>query len=177
MLAWQFAPENYGGVEVLPYPDGRYRFAVRGVMPGELRDRLIAEASGEDSQKFKDAVLAAAGKSQRTRVGRFLSSCTATLGEVFPNVYVFSTAHGTPSDVRDTFVIVASMNQLEILRLAANGRYWDTPPFATLHTSADGSRTTTGQMNSLLETSRGLILTDDYAPVDNLLRPVFEDQN
>jgi hypothetical protein len=177
VLSWQFAPEEYGGVEVLPYPDGRFRFAVRGVMPGALCDRLIADASGEGSQKFKDAVLATLDRSQRTRVGRFLSSCTATLGETFPNVYVFSTAHGTPSDVRDTFVIVASMSPIDILRLAANGRYWDTPPFATLHTSSDGNRTTTGQMDSLLETSRGLILTDDYAPVDNLLRPVFEDQD
>lgn len=146
-------------------------------MPGELCDRLIAESSGEGSQQFKDAVLAAFEQSKKTRVGRFLSSCTATLGEVFPNVYVFSTAHGTPSDVRDTFVIVASMSQIDILRLAADGRHWDTPPFATLHASSDGSRTTTGQMDAMLETSRGLILTDDYAPVDNLLRPVFDDQD
>ena len=176
-LEWQFASEQYGGIEVLPYPDGRYRFAVRGVMPGELRDRLIADASGEGSQKFTDAVLASREQSQRTRVGRFLSSCTATLGEVFPNIYVFSTAHGTPSEVRDTFVIVAAMSPIDVLRLASNGRFWDTPPFATLHANSEGKRTTTGQMDSLLATSRGLILTDDYAPVDNLLRPVFEDQD
>lgn len=176
-LAWQFAPENYGGVEILPYSDGQYRFAVRGVMPGTLCDRLVADASGEDSQKFKAAVLEAFEQSKKTRSGRFLSSCTATLGEAFPNVYVFSTAHGTPSDVRDTFVIVASMKHIDVLRLAAVGRKWDTPPFATLHTDDSGNRTTTGQMDSLLETSRGLILTDDYAPVDNLLRPVFEDQD
>ena len=177
VLAWQFAPEKYGGVEVLPYQEGQFRFAVRGVMPGDLCDRLIADASGEGSQQFKDAVLAAFENSKKTRVGRFLSSCTATLGEVFPNIYVFSTAHGTPSDVRDTFVIVAAMSQIDILRLAANGRHWDTPPFATLHTGSDGNRTTTGQMDSMLESSRGLILTDDYAPVDNLLRPVFDDQD
>lgn len=177
VLAWQFAPESYGGVEVLPYQEGKYRLAVRGVMPGELCDRLIADASGAGSQEFKDAVLAAFEDSKKTKVGRFLSSCTATLGEVFPNVYVFSTAHGTPSNVRDTFVIVASMKQIDILRLAAHGQRWDTPPFATLHTSTDGSRTTTGQMDSILETSRGLILTDDYAPVDNLLRAVFDDQD
>ena len=180
VLAWQFAPEKYGGMEVLPYPDGSYRLAVRGVMPDSLRDRLLGGAPGEvaaeESRKFKDSVLVAYEQSRKARVGRFLSSCTATLGEVFPNIYVFSTAHGTPSDVRDTFVIVASMNPIDVLRLAANGRHWDTPPYATMHTSADGSRTTTGQMNSLMETSRGLILTDDYAPVDNLLRPVFEDQ-
>ena len=177
VLAWQFAPENYGGLEVLPYREGKYRLAARGVMPGDLCDRLVADASGEGSQKFKDAVLAAFERSKKTKVGRFLSSCTATLGEVFPNIYVFSTAHGTPSDVRDTFVIVASMSQIDILRLAADGRHWDTPPFATLHTSSDGSRTTTGQMDSMLDTSRGLILTDDYAPVDNLLRAVFDDQD
>ena len=177
VLEWQFAPENFRGVEVLPYREGKYRLAVRGVMPVDLCDRLIADASGEGSEKFKDAVLAAREQSKKTRVGRFLSSCTATLGEVFPNVYVFSTAHGTPSDVRDTFVIVASMSQIDILRLAADGRHWDTPPFATLHNSSDGSRTTTGQMDAMLETSRGQILTDDYAPVDNLLRAVFDDQD
>lgn len=177
VLAWQFAPETFGGVELLPYPDGRSRLAVRGVMSDQLRDRLLNEASGDGSEQFRNAVMAAAEQSRRTRVGRFLSSCAATLGEVFPHVYVFSTAHGTPSGVRDTFVIVASMTAVDLQRLAANGRYWDTPPFASLHTASDGSRTTRGQMASLLETSRGLILTDDYAPVDNLLRPVFEDQD
>jgi hypothetical protein len=177
VLEWQFAPENFRGIEVLPYREGKYRLAVRGVMPADLCDRLITDATGEGSEKFKGAVLAACEQSKKTRVGRFLSSCTATLGEVFPNVYVFSTAHGTPSDVRDTFVIVASMSQIDVLRLAADGRHWDTPPFATLHTSSNGSRTTTGQMDAMLETSRGLILTDDYAPVDNLLRAVFDDQD
>ena len=177
MLAWKFAPENYGGVEVLPYQGGKYRLAIRGVMPGTLCDRLVADASGPGSQKFKEAVLAAFEDSKKTEVGRFLSSCTVTLGKVFPNVYVFSTAHGTPSNVRDTFVIVASMKQIDVLRLAAHGEHWDTPPFATLHTSSDGKKTTTGQMDSMIETSRGLILTDDYAPVDNLLRAVFDDQD
>ena len=34
----------------------------------------------------------------------------------------------------------------------------------------------TGQMRAVLALSEGLLLTDDFAPVDNLLRPVFADQ-
>lgn len=177
VLAWQFAPGNSGGVEVLPYPDGGYRFAVRGVMSDSLRDRLVNQSAGDGSEHFRNAVLAAAERSRQTRTGRFLSSCAATLGEVFPHIYVFSTAHGTPSSARDTFVIVASMAPVDLQRLGAGSRYWDTPPFAEMHLNSDGSRTELGQMSALLETSRGLILTDDYAPVDNLLRPVFEDQD
>jgi hypothetical protein len=33
-----------------------------------------------------------------------------------------------------------------------------------------------GQMDAVLSLAEGQILTDDFAPVDNLLRPVFADQ-
>lgn len=177
VLNWQFAPAPYGGLEVLAHREGRYEFAVRGIMPESLRDRLLEDAGSGDAQGFKAAVEATFRRSREKRSGRFLASCTATLGEVFPHVYVFSTAHGTPAEVRDTYVIVASVKPIELQRLASTGRYWDTPPFASLHTDESGQRTTIGQMECLLATSRGLILTDDFAPVDNLLRPVFDDQD
>ncbi len=115
-------------------------------------------------------------RSREQRGGRFLASCTATLADVFPHVYVFSTSPAASSEVRDTFVLVASLQPLQLDNLKNEGTHWNDPPFAAIETLPDGSKKKSGQMESLLTTSRGLILTDDFAPVDSLLRPVFDEQ-
>ena len=174
---WQYPPAGYGGLEVLPLTNGESKFSVRGVMPQALRDRLLKSAQGAAMQNFRDAVSTAFEASRSLQTGRFFGSCLATLAEVFPNVYVFSTSLGPPSDTRDTFVIVASLQPIDLYAVESTGFHWSTPPFASREKHGDGTETTAGQWSSLIETSRGLILTDDYAPVDNLLRPVFEDQD
>lgn len=174
---WQYPPSGFGGLEVLPLTNGEWKFSVRGVMPEPLRDRLLKIAEGPAMKEFREEVEAAFHESRSHRTGRFFASCLATLAEVFPNIYVFSTSLGPPADTRDTFVIVASLQPLDLYSVESTGFHWNTPPFASRETSEDGTETVAGQWNSLMATSRGLILTDDYAPVDNLLRPVFEDQD
>ncbi len=84
--------------------------------------------------------------------GRFVGAVANTCGEVFRHVHVFATHDDSAS--RDTFVV------------AASDRVWQpTADFpARLLTEAE--------MAALRERSRGRVLTDEYAPVENLLAPV-----
>ncbi len=95
------------------------------------------------------------------RSGRFLGAMINTVEEVFPYVYAFCTSPGGPSDEdeRDTFVVAGSTRLLPVQGLDY-GQY-----AAALLTPAHLAR--------LRDRSGGLVLTDDYAPVDNLLTPVI----
>ncbi len=95
------------------------------------------------------------------RSGRFLGAMINTVEQVFPYVYTFGTSPGGPTDEdeRDTFVVVGStrllpVQDLDYVKYAAD-------LLSPQHTAL------------LRERSRGLVLTDDYAPVDNLLAPVI----
>lgn len=97
--------------------------------------------------------------------GKFLGAVVNTLAKVFPAVYVFSSLdHGPSLDPaeRDTFVVVAAMGPLDLAELG----------------SREGERPLTGapltqqHLDDLRRRSGGLILTDDYSPVENLLEPV-----
>ena len=95
------------------------------------------------------------------RSGKFLGAMVNTLEATFPHVYVFSTTPGGPSDNddRDTFVVVGSERLLPVESIdpAESSAY-----LLTLE-----------QRATLRDRSNGLILADDYAPVDNLLAPVI----
>ena len=84
--------------------------------------------------------------------GRFLASYTRTLQTVFPHVTL---AMDTPDDVRNarsTFVVLASAAPL--------------PP-----TTAPALRP--AELRRYLARRKAIILTDDHAPVDNMLAPLF----
>lgn len=97
------------------------------------------------------------------RSGLFLGATINTLEEIFPHVYAFSSSAGGPGDShgRDTFVVAASGRPLPL-------EEFDEERYA-------GGRLTPEQLAALRQRSRGLVLTDDYAPVDNLLTPVIRD--
>jgi hypothetical protein len=105
-------------------------------------------------------------------MGRYV----ATAAKVFPNIYLFSTSNQQPDAIRDTFVMVCSRQPLDLKTLSDTGD-WSAGPFATLETPAGQNEPTYGgQMRAVIALSNGQLLTDDYAPVDNLLAPIFEDQ-
>jgi spermidine synthase len=106
----------------------------------------------------------------REGYGRFLGAYVGTILRTFPFVYVFSgDPEGTSQD-RDTFVVVAAGRRLDLAELGQ--RPGDLEPQGTLFAwSEDGDAG--GEMTIVLERGRGVVLTDDYAPVDNLLAPVF----
>ncbi len=103
--------------------------------------------------------------------GAFLGSWVETARLSFgPNIYVFGTASRPGYGQRETFVVVASRKPLDLYQL---GIRVDDPHFF----NADGSIVDPevydkGHMAAIKLRSRGIILTDDYAPVENLLAPV-----
>ena len=172
---WASAPAPFEGVEVAPTADYvGFRLAVRGVMSDPLRDRLLKLADSKPG--FAIAVQKLYEDSHKQRTGRFLGSYVNTISYVFPFVYVFSSTTSMPHDSRDTFVIVASKRKLDLTNLRQASSHWSGAPFANLETSPQGERLARGQMGEILANAYKMVLTDDFAPVDNLLSSVFDER-
>ncbi len=170
---WQNAPQSYSGLEIETSPDeAGYRLSVRGVMSNQLRDGLLKLGKGQEG--FVAAVEQLHRESRKCQTGRFLGSYVNTILRVFPNVYIFSSEKDAPHDGRDTFVIVASKKQLDLTDLTQHSSHWAGAPFASLETDSKGKLNARGQMNEVLANAYGMVLTDDFAPVDNLLSTVFD---
>jgi tetratricopeptide (TPR) repeat protein/MFS family permease len=92
--------------------------------------------------------------------GWLLGAVVNTLRQTFPNVHVVAGQGGLPS-LRDSFVVVAARHRLDIQAILQ--KYDEHLTFQILNES---------RMKHLREASDGMILTDDYAPVENLLAPV-----
>ncbi len=103
-------------------------------------------------------------------LGRFLGAFVATTRQSFPYVYVFSSSSEGPTDERDTFVVACSRQPLDLQGLGE--RAIDLAFEGVLFAWAEGELLG-GEMATVLERSGGLILTDDFAPVDNLLAPIY----
>jgi hypothetical protein len=143
-------------------------------MSAEMRDKL--RAMGPD-QEFGAAVDHLYQWTRESRYGQFLGRYVNTVREVFPYVYVFTSSERSaePGENRDTFIVACSLKALNFDKLEASGQYWTNPPFAASERDAgpQGSPRDIDEMPSVVELARGLQLTDDFAPVDNLLAPVF----
>jgi tetratricopeptide (TPR) repeat protein len=93
--------------------------------------------------------------------GLFLGAFVNTLEKTFPYVYVISDAQ-LPRDERNTFVVVAAKRQLNLKNLEQE---YDRKKLNLLLLSES-------DIELLRQKTHGLVLTDDYAPVENLLAPV-----
>jgi spermidine synthase len=94
--------------------------------------------------------------------GLFLGACVNTLKETFPHVDVVT--ENKPRSERNTFVIIASKKDLNLERL-------------DLEEPAKGSdlwKLNDSDIEILREKSHRIVLTDDYAPVENMLAPVVQ---
>ncbi len=90
----------------------------------------------------------------------FLRALVHTLRQVFPYVYVSPTEAGLGERERQTYVILAAKQSLEGL----------------LYDGALAGRFVTPEaLQQAIDAHPPVLLTDDHAPVDNLLLPVVED--
>jgi spermidine synthase len=106
----------------------------------------------------------------REGLGRFLGSFVTTALETFPYVYVFSSDAEGPTPDRDTFVVACGRQPLDLFQLG--GRRDDLEYEGRLFAwSQDG--VIGGQMRTVQRRAEGMVLTDDYAPVDVLLAPIY----
>jgi hypothetical protein len=167
---WTPLPEPFAGVETYRIGQNGYVLGLRGSASVALEQRLIELAPADAA--WVQAVREGAARSRQAKPGRFLARYVQTAALVFPCVYVFSTSRSQPGDDRDTFVVVCSERPLALDHMADTG-LWSGKPFAATERVGDGPPQLRGQMDSLLELSGRIALTDDYAPVDNLLKPVF----
>jgi hypothetical protein len=156
----------------------RYTLGFRGVLDDDLLATLQREAEG--NVNLQAHLRALQRLTQGDPLGRFLGRYLQTVRNVFPYVYVFTSddRQGEPGERRDTFVVACSLKKLDCANLSASGNYWHTPPFAASERDPEsGTVVDSGHMPALLQISRGVELTDDFSPVDNLLAPVFASRN
>jgi pentatricopeptide repeat protein len=90
----------------------------------------------------------------------FLGSFVNTLQKTFPYVYVVTEADQWHSD-RNTFVLVAAKRQLDLTNLKAD----------YTAKNLDLWLLNESEVKGLKEKASCVVLTDDYAPVENLLAP------
>lgn len=97
--------------------------------------------------------------------GKFLGAIYNTLRKTFPNVYILSTLPNSLEEgvtQRDTFIVIGA---LEALDLEGLGTREGETPFS-------GELLKEEHLRLLEQRSGGLVLTDDFSPVENLLEPV-----
>ena len=91
----------------------------------------------------------------------FLGALVNTLEKTFPYVYVIIEAQ-RPLSARNTFVIAAAKQQIDLKNLS---HYYKNEVLDLLVLNG-------GDIEQLKEKAGYVVLTDDYAPVENLLAPV-----
>jgi spermidine synthase len=101
--------------------------------------------------------------------GDFLRAYVHTLRDTFPYVYVAPTLVAWRQAPRSTFVIIATDTPLDLAVLAS----------ASISTGSSYLKEqlmTQQELDGLLTKGRLIKLTDEYAPVDQMLAPVFREQ-
>jgi spermidine synthase/Tfp pilus assembly protein PilF len=89
---------------------------------------------------------------------QFLGAVINTLQKTFPYVYVTAEQNAHPV-TRETFVVVAAKKPVDMMALRNDKKIKIWHP-------------TDAQMAHFMKSSHGIVLTDDYTPVENLLAPV-----
>jgi MFS family permease len=106
------------------------------------------------------------------RYGGFVGSWAKTAKLTFPYLYIFGTDRIPGSGLRETFVVVASRVPLDLADL---GRKDDDPQFYHNDRRTEPAPYSAEELDVVINSrSRDITLTDDYAPVENLLAPVAE---
>ena len=153
-------------------PEGVYMINIIDVYESDAKADAKADAeikklnltAPDAIQKAKDRAHAAA-----LNYGGFLGAWVKTARMTFPHIYVFGTDDNPGSGLRETFVVVASKAPLDIEAL---GGREDDPKFFQSDRLFEPKAYSQKDMDAIEVRSRGIVLTDDYAPVENLLAPV-----
>jgi len=101
--------------------------------------------------------------------GDFLRAYTRTLRQTFRHVYLAPTIETWRESPRSTFVLVGSDAPLDLVALESEDAGDDDPLLARQMVSGE-------EIDALLAEDRMVVLTDRYAPVDQMLAPVFRDE-
>jgi MFS family permease len=105
------------------------------------------------------------------RYGGFVGAWVRTAKKSFKHVYIFGTDDVPGEGSRETFVVVVSNQELDLKDL---GKRADDPKFYKHNRPTLPVPYKPADEAAIDKRSRNIILTDDYAPVENLLAPVAE---
>jgi len=102
------------------------------------------------------------------RSGEFARSTARTLGETFPYVAAIPVIENYGDTVRNTWVLVGANKPIDREKYLSAAAV--TPRVDIADHLWDGTK-----LADFIASGRSVVITDDYAPVDNLLAPVFEE--
>ena len=128
---------------------------------------LAAEAFGTDGALV--ARVSAEAVARARGMGAFLGAWLNTAEATFGSLAVFGTDDVPGNGYRETFVVVASAESMDLEGL---GRREGDPVFLQDDEPFNPDPYDAEDREALRIRSRGIVLTDDYAPVENLLAPV-----
>ncbi len=178
-IPWHLTTREFNDqIANLLAPDGLYMINIIDLYESDAE----AESRAEQLIATRERAQAGTGLTDeaRTRIrdetiaearstGAFLGAWLKTARHSFPHLYVFGT-HSYPGyGTRETFVVIAAKRPLDLTNLGGErgdpkffpgGDLFAREPFPEADLQALDLR------------SRGIELTDDYAPVENLLAPV-----
>jgi MFS family permease len=161
-LAKMLAP---GGVYMINIIDA-YESDAKSAEKAEKRIEKEEIASEPAKQAIRRHELARGHK-----YGGFLGAWARTAKLTFPYIYVFGTDDTPGSGLRETFVVVASKTALSVDDLGGRD---DDPKFFQRDKLFEPRPFGPKDRAEVDRRARGILLTDDYAPVENLLAPVAE---
>lgn len=155
-------------------PDGVYMINIIDAFQSDATSEIRAEAkirkTGAKSEAEKAAIRHQV-RAEAYRFGGFLGAWVKTAKQTFPHVAIFGTATNVGEGMRETFVVVVSKKPLDLADLGSR----DTDPRFFEHDRLVEPRAYNSEQEAEVDRrSRGIFLTDDYAPVENLLAPVAE---
>jgi tetratricopeptide (TPR) repeat protein len=153
---------NYVDQVLRRSPDRRYDFIYEDAINDySVPFQLVAkEFNDKIAVLLADDGLYAVNLIDTYESGRFLGAVVGTLEQTFPCVYVIASRGALPS-LRDTFVVAAARRPIDVE--AVLSAYDPHLGFRLLNRS---------EIDRVKDRVAGEILTDDYAPVENLLAPV-----
>ena len=107
----------------------------------------------------------------KLRGGQFIPAYTRTVKEVFPYVYILNDAPSWSSPFPNTYLVAASATPIDMDRVKAikNGQGPNGGPLVNVMPM--------DLMDEWLRNTPSVILTDDYAPADNLVAPLFVERS
>jgi MFS family permease len=128
----------------------------------------LKHVESTDSRKKK---IRANAMASAYRYGGFVGAWVRTAKKTFNHVYIFGTDSVPGAGSRETFVVVACNEPLDLIDL---GKRADDPKFFKRKKATRPVPYKPEDEQAIDLRSRNIILTDDYAPVENLLAPVAE---
>jgi MFS family permease len=174
-VPWHLTTREFNEkIKKMMTPNGVYMINIIDVFESDEHAKEWADQKIEDeniTDERQKAAIRERGMARAHNYGGFLGAWTETAKLTFPHVYIFGTDRTPGSGLRETFVVVASMKELDLKDLGTRA---DDPKFYTKKTRTEPKPYGSRDEQAVTVRSRNIILSDDYAPVDNLLAPVAE---